>query len=406
MVLALGLLVLAFGQDVPQPRVVASWPAGPMETRVAFDAPWDESKGQALVGKAVRFVTDWKFEGELAIAAAHLRDEGRTLVLATDPHSVNASFFLPNPLAHSALQVTPYDLSGVEATWREREDDDSPSIVTWWPSLESAAFQALADRSIEHGRFRAALMKQGRLILKSRVALPKGKRTLRLESNVAMSVELNNDEKEGKSVLFEFEATEVPEDLTVRLSTGATMPSLRMTVGADAPSKLPKILLVPWSPDPPVVGGTPFEAPYDLVGGDAKRGEIVFFSEDSKCSICHKIGGKGGDVGPDLTRPRQRDLPSLFRAIAAPSDEIRPDYVPYTIATNDGIVAVGTVRAEGADSLRVLDAEGKSTIFKRADVQLFKAGSTSIMPVGLAGALGEDRMRDLLAFLLTQRPQP
>jgi putative heme-binding domain-containing protein len=197
----------------------------------------------------------------------------------------------------------------------------------------------------------------------------------------------------------------LPDELTVVLPTGKAVPTLRATLGTrDAP--LPaKALLVPWAPAPLQVSDAPFEAPYDLTGGDAKRGEQVFHSEESKCAVCHKVGEKGGNVGPDLTRPRQADLLSLYRAIAAPSDEIRPDYVAYTVATNDGQVVAGIVRAEGADSVRVLDTEGKATIFKRSDIQLFKPSSTSIMPVGLAGALGEEKMGDLLAFLMAGQRQ-
>src|SRR5262245_29629991 len=34
--------------------------------------------------------------------------------------------------------------------------------------------------------------------------------------------------------------------------------------------------------------------------GDAKLGRELFFNEGvTKCSVCHKVGGQGGDVGPD-----------------------------------------------------------------------------------------------------------
>jgi putative heme-binding domain-containing protein len=143
-----------------------------------------------------------------------------------------------------------------------------------------------------------------------------------------------------------------------------------------------------------------------LSGGDWRRGEAVFFGEEAKCSSCHKVRGKGGDVGPDLGDRAGRDPAELYRDIADPSAVIKPEYMPYTVALKDGQVAVGVVRAEGADAIRVLDTNGKATIIKRSEIEELRPSGTSIMPVGLAGALGEARMRDLLTFLLGPPPPP
>src|SRR4051812_14602856 len=37
------------------PRVVAAWPAGPMEVRAAFDAPIDPEVARAMVGRSIPF---------------------------------------------------------------------------------------------------------------------------------------------------------------------------------------------------------------------------------------------------------------------------------------------------------------------------------------------------------------
>ncbi|HEX3450557.1 MAG TPA: PQQ-dependent sugar dehydrogenase, partial [Isosphaeraceae bacterium] len=56
-------------------------------------------------------------------------------------------------------------------------------------------------------------------------------------------------------------------------------------------------------------------------------------------------------------------------------------------------------RADGASAIRVLDVNGQSTVIPRSQIEELRPSTTSIMPAGLAGALGEARMRDLLAFL-------
>ena len=45
------------------------------------------------------------------------------------------------------------------------------------------------------------------------------------------------------------------------------------------------------------------------------------------------------------------------------------------------------------------DTDAKSTVVRRDEIEEFRPSSTSIMPVGLAGALGDGPLRDLLAFL-------
>ena len=127
----------------------------------------------------------------------------------------------------------------------------------------------------------------------------------------------------------------------------------------------------------------------------------MFASAEAKCANCHKVRGEGGNVGPDLSSQVGRDRKDVYRDIAEPSARIHPDYVPYTVALKDGRVLVGTVRAEGADAVRVADTEAKVTVVKRSEVEEFRPGTTSVMPVGLVGVIGEDRLRDLIAYLTT-----
>lgn len=94
----------------------------------------------------------------------------------------------------------------------------------------------------------------------------------------------------------------------------------------------------------------------------------------------------------------------VYRDIAEPSAVIHPDYVPYTVALKDGQVLAGTVRAEGADALRVTNTDARTTTVNKSDVEELRPSATSIMPVGLTGAIGEAKMRDLMAFLMSPPP--
>ena len=78
---------------------------------------------------------------------------------------------------------------------------------------------------------------------------------------------------------------------------------------------------------------------------------------------------------------------------------IEPDFTTYTVATKDGQVMLGVVRAEGAAAIRVTDTNAKSTVVARTQIQEIRPSASSIMPVGLAAILGEAAIRDLIAFL-------
>ena len=125
----------------------------------------------------------------------------------------------------------------------------------------------------------------------------------------------------------------------------------------------------------------------ELKGGDWARGRALFYGEAAKCSTCHKVRGRGGEIGPDLSNLIHRDYASVYRDIHTPSAAINPDYVAHCVALTDGRVLQGTLRTEG-DRLIVGDTDGKQTAVNRAEVEATSPSTTSIMPEGLDTALG------------------
>jgi putative heme-binding domain-containing protein len=190
------------------------------------------------------------------------------------------------------------------------------------------------------------------------------------------------------------------------LKPGGRLPKLQVTmqVGDDPKTERPvnnDQLSLSWVPTPPPLP-LPLENVPDLKGGDPERGAQVFKSDAAKCASCHKVRGEGGNVGPDLSSLVEVDRLSVYRDLFAPSERIHPDYVAYNIVTKDGRVLVGTVRAEGANAVRVINTEAKSLIVPRSEIEEFRPSATSIMPVGLIGVIGEDKLRDLIAYLTTR----
>jgi len=171
--------------------------------------------------------------------------------------------------------------------------------------------------------------------------------------------------------------------------------------GDDGMKPLPEAsLLTPWVPETlPETPTALSPPPYDLAGGDPKKGALVFESPAARCSSCHKIDGKGGEIGPDLAGLRGARPELVFHHINAPSERIHPGYPSFSVALRGGQVTMGVVRAIDREMLEILDTDARSLKVSAFDVTEIRPSSSSVMPAGLAGALGETAMRDLIAFL-------
>jgi putative heme-binding domain-containing protein len=405
-------------------HVVTAWPVGPLEVRVAFSAPLDRATATSLVGREIIFEETARrssteprsagapVQGKLRIAAATLADAGQTLILATDPHPREGTYRLAFNTLDGQKHAIKYDLTGVEASWSPNKDEPKPQWTGWWPLIDPRLAKSLTAHSIEHEKGLSLISQPGILTLRTLVTLPSGNVTLRVQNNTPFEASLGGDSvdsADGPSKRHEAElkaeSTGEASELVLTIVTGANRkpPEPCVTYQRDgdrAPIALdPKDLLVPWAPAaPPEVPAT-IPPNFDFKGGDAARGEVIFYSDEAKCSACHKIRGRGGEIGTDLTKLAESDPATIYRDIAAPSAVIDPSYVPFTVALKNGRVAVGVVRAEGADAVRVLDTNAKATVIPRTDIEELRPSGTSIMPVGLAGALGDAKIRDLLAFL-------
>jgi putative heme-binding domain-containing protein len=141
-----------------------------------------------------------------------------------------------------------------------------------------------------------------------------------------------------------------------------------------------------------------------IAGGDYERGRALFFGDKLKCSTCHRFRGEGKTLGPDLSNLPSKDAASVLKDIKEPNASINPDYVAYNIGLNNGETLTGFVRAQDEQSLRLVAADGKESILKRADLKSLSPSSTSLMPNGLLDSVNEGQVRDLLTFLLNAPP--
>ena len=133
---------------------------------------------------------------------------------------------------------------------------------------------------------------------------------------------------------------------------------------------------------------------------DADAGRRIFFHPRvAMCATCHRHGGRGNVVGPDLSLiVQQGDAEATLRSILEPSREVAPQFYPTLLALKDGSSFTGIMlRSWSKEVYR--DITGRERTFEKADILQRTELKTSLMPPGLAGSLTDEELRDLLAFV-------
>jgi cytochrome c oxidase cbb3-type subunit III len=148
------------------------------------------------------------------------------------------------------------------------------------------------------------------------------------------------------------------------------------------------------------------------VSGDRARGEKIF-SETAGCSTCHMVQGRGGVLGPDLSRVGEaRSVPYLIDSIREPSKELSSGmldpnnhyglplvYDTVTVATANGQKIVGVAKNEDTFSIQLLDTNQRLQFFLKKDLKEVTHERKSLMPAYSEQMLKPADLQDLLAYL-------
>jgi putative heme-binding domain-containing protein len=141
-----------------------------------------------------------------------------------------------------------------------------------------------------------------------------------------------------------------------------------------------------------------------LTERDFDRGRAMFAA--ANCFACHRFAGEGGSNGPDLTALAGRfSAKDLLESVVEPSKVISDQYASVVIRQLDGQVVTGRITNLKGDELHInTDMLNPSGIVKvsRQDIDEMRPSTTSMMPAGLLDTLNEEKLKDLLAFLLSR----
>ena len=137
-------------------------------------------------------------------------------------------------------------------------------------------------------------------------------------------------------------------------------------------------------------------------GGDAQRGRRIFFERgELSCVRCHKVEGRGGEVGPDLSKigsQQKRDY--LLESIVLPDKQIAKGFDPVVIVTDSGKVFSGIIREETDQQVKLITAEGNIVTIPNLEIEERTRGR-SAMPEDLVKKMSRFELRDLVEFLAT-----
>jgi putative membrane-bound dehydrogenase-like protein len=137
--------------------------------------------------------------------------------------------------------------------------------------------------------------------------------------------------------------------------------------------------------------------------GDPAAGAAAF---KKACTTCHRLGGEGNEVGPDLSTLTDRSPEALLVAILDPNRAVETKYADFTVHTIDGRVLNGLVASESASAVTLRRQEGKEDTLLRSEIEAMASSGRSLMPEGLENDLKPQDLADLIAYLGTTGPPP
>jgi len=134
--------------------------------------------------------------------------------------------------------------------------------------------------------------------------------------------------------------------------------------------------------------------------GDATRGHEAL--KKGGCIACHRHGGVGAEVGPDLATVGSKPPAQLIEAIFDPNRAVEQRYTVTTFVLEDGTAVSGLVVADAPGSVTIRMAGGAERVIKRGEIEESQQLATSIMPVGLEAVITLQDCADLIAALRGQ----
>ena len=137
--------------------------------------------------------------------------------------------------------------------------------------------------------------------------------------------------------------------------------------------------------------------PEVVAKADPAKGRMIFMAA---CSACHKLYGQGGAIGPELTGSDRHNLKYLLENILDPSAVVPADFRVSVLNLKDGRTITGVIPEQTERTLTVQTPAERLTI-ERTQIVKQAQLPMSLMPEGLLTALGDENVKNLIAYLMS-----
>nr|WP_277487588.1 c-type cytochrome [Catalinimonas alkaloidigena] len=139
-----------------------------------------------------------------------------------------------------------------------------------------------------------------------------------------------------------------------------------------------------------------------LENRDFENGKNMYLA--TRCVTCHSMRGEGGIIGPDLTQLGTRfSAEDMIEAIVEPNKTISDQYASTVLYLKNGQSIVGRLTDQDEENYYLSQNPFAPDVIRevpKEDVTDTKMSAVSVMPPGTINALGEDELRDLIAYLM------
>jgi putative heme-binding domain-containing protein len=139
----------------------------------------------------------------------------------------------------------------------------------------------------------------------------------------------------------------------------------------------------------------------DPVRGNGENGRKIF---EANCVSCHRADGRGGRLGPDLSRigaARSREVLEL--RIRGGVEGFLPGYEPVTVTPETGEAVVGVKKNEDLFSVQIMDTRERIQGYDKAALRQMQNNPRSAMPAFGSNRISESDLDDLIRYLQSLR---
>lgn len=129
---------------------------------------------------------------------------------------------------------------------------------------------------------------------------------------------------------------------------------------------------------------------------DPTRGGKLFAKS---CATCHKLGGVGQNVGPDLMSIGDKSAQGLLTAMLDPNRAVETRYINYVGSTKKGLTYTGILSTETSTTITLTANDGKLHQLLRNELEDLSSTGKSMMPEGLEKDMSPRDVADVIAYV-------